>query len=165
MIRPLITSALAIALLAAASFDGLQANDYCPECVNGGGGYGAYGPNGMRRHRDYYGGQGAYYQYGQGCIEPGVRQVDLFYNYYSPMNCGAHPAAMYTSPRPTPPLVGHTYYTYQPMLPHEMMYTHHRSYHAYYDGGAGLNRTHVSWYVPPGWAVINGIKRHVELPR
>lgn len=160
MLRQLFPSALAALLLAAASLNGLQGEENCPECGNGSG-YGHYG----RHHRDYYGGQGPYYQWGNGCIPPAARSVDLFYNYYSPMSCGAHPAAMYPSPRPTPPLVGHTYYTYQPLLPHEMMYTHHRTYHSYYDGGAGLNRTCVSWYVPPVWAVGNGIKRHIEIPR
>ncbi|HEX7446868.1 MAG TPA: hypothetical protein VF306_04940, partial [Pirellulales bacterium] len=34
--------------------------------------------------------------------------ADLFYNYYVP-GYGAPPAQLYPSPRPTPPLVGHTY--------------------------------------------------------
>jgi hypothetical protein len=38
------------------------------------------------------------------------------------------PVALYVSPRPTPPLVGHTYITYQPLAPHEFLYTHHRTY-------------------------------------
>ena len=162
MLRPFLSSALAIALLAVASVSA-KANEYCPECENGGGGYGHYGH--YHHGGQYFGGHGPGYQYGNGCIAPAARPVDLFYNYYAPMSCGAQPAAMYPSPRPTPPLVGHTYYTYQPMLPHEMMYTHHRSYHSYYDGGAGLNRTAVSWYVPPVWAVGNGIKRHLAIPR
>ena len=41
---------------------------------------------------------------------------DLFYNYYvPPVSCcdrGAEGAELYVSPRPTPPLVGHTYITY-----------------------------------------------------
>jgi hypothetical protein len=36
--------------------------------------------------------------------------------------------ALYVSPRPTPPMVGHTYITYQPLAPHEFLYLHHRTY-------------------------------------
>jgi hypothetical protein len=52
---------------------------------------------------------------------------------------------LYVSPRPVPPWVGHTYITYQPLMPHEFMYSHHRTYHRYYNGGQGLNRTHVAY--------------------
>jgi hypothetical protein len=76
-------------------------------------------------------------------------QPELFYNYYMPGTCGGVPAAMYLAPQPVPPLVGHTYYTYQPFMPHELLYPHHRSYYRYYDNGRGLTRTHVSWYRPP----------------
>jgi hypothetical protein len=38
------------------------------------------------------------------------------------------PVALYVSPRPTPPMVGHTYITYQPLAPHEFLYRHHRTY-------------------------------------
>jgi hypothetical protein len=76
-------------------------------------------------------------------------QPDLFYNYYVPGTCGGVPAAMYLAPQPVPAWVGHTYYTYQPFLPHELMYQHHRHYYRYYDQGRGLTRTSVSWYRPP----------------
>lgn len=75
---------------------------------------------------------------------------DLFYNYYvPPVNCNAYGAVgaeMYLCPRPTPPLVGHTYITYQPLMPHEFLYKHHRHY--YRDNGpyAGVTRTRVWWY-------------------
>jgi len=69
---------------------------------------------------------------------------DLFYNYYVPPNCGVG-AQMYVAPLPVPPKVGHTYYTYQPLMPHEFLYPHTRSYHRYYDRNRGLNRTVVSW--------------------
>ena len=55
-------------------------------------------------------------------------QNDLFYNYYTGPAAGhlvGHPAAMYPSPRPTPAYVGHTYITYQPLLPHEFLYRPH----------------------------------------
>lgn len=75
---------------------------------------------------------------------PDVFQPDLFYNYYAGANSGANPASMYPSPGPAPPWVGHTFYTYQPFMPHEMMYKHHRIYHRYYNHQQGLNRTIVS---------------------
>jgi len=80
-------------------------------------------------------------------------QPELFYNYYVPGNCGGVPANMYLAPQPVPPVVGHTYYTYQPFMPHEMLYRHHRHYYRYYNGGRGMTRTSVSWYRPPltGW--------------
>ncbi len=75
---------------------------------------------------------------------------DLFYNYYVPpvacCNIAAEGAELYISPRPTPPLVGHTYITYQPLMPHEFLYKHHRCY--YRDNGpyAGITRAHVFWW-------------------
>jgi hypothetical protein len=71
---------------------------------------------------------------------------DLFYNYYVHSACGGYPAQMYVSPLPVPANVGHTYITYQPLMPHEFMYKHHRTYHQYYDGGRGLTRTKVIWW-------------------
>ena len=66
---------------------------------------------------------------------PGRRPVrhstpgDLFYNYYvPPVGPGSVGAELYPCPRPTPPLVGHTYITYQPLMPHEFLYKHHRHY-------------------------------------
>ena len=77
------------------------------------------------------------YQYGN---------PDLFANYYVPGTCGGVPAQMYVAPHPVPPNVMRTYITYQPFMPHEMLYKHHRSYHRYYDGGRGLTRTKVTWW-------------------
>ena len=73
-------------------------------------------------------------------------QPDLFYNFYVPPTCGGVGAQMYIAPRPVPPVVGHTYYTYQPLMPHELLYKHHRRYHRYYDEGRGLTRTSVKWW-------------------
>jgi hypothetical protein len=75
-------------------------------------------------------------------------QPDLFYNYYAWPSCTGVGAALYVSPRPVPPNVGHTFITYQPLYPHEFMYAHHRTYHRYYNGGQGLNRTSVHWVAP-----------------
>jgi hypothetical protein len=82
------------------------------------------------------------------CLATGVcaEGADLFYNYYVPGYNGGPPAQLYVAPRPTPPLVGHTYVTYQPFYPHEMLYRHHRTY--YRCGGRGIlpaNYTTVSW--------------------
>ncbi len=73
-------------------------------------------------------------------------QPDLFYNYYAWPSCTGNGAELYVSPRPVPPHVGHTHITYQPLMPHEFMYAHSRTYHRYYNGGQGLNRTHVSYH-------------------
>jgi hypothetical protein len=62
-----------------------------------------------------------------------AQAADLFYNYYVAGVNGGPPAQLYLCPRPTPPLVGHTYITYQPLMPNEMMYQHHRSYRRYDD--------------------------------
>ena len=70
---------------------------------------------------------------------------DLFYNYYAqPGGCGGVGAAMYPAPRPTPPLVGHTYVTYQPLMPHEFLYQHQRTYRRCNPGG-GWTKTTVPW--------------------
>ena len=72
---------------------------------------------------------------------------DLFYNYYNgPTASGAGtPVQMYISPRPTPPWVGHTYITYQPLLPQEFLYHHHRKYYKYHREG-GHTTTCVRWH-------------------
>lgn len=71
---------------------------------------------------------------------------DLFYNFYAQANNGGIPAQMYMSPGPVPAHVGHTYYTYQPFMPHELLYKHSRTYHRYSDEGRGFTRTHVRWW-------------------
>lgn len=88
-------------------------------------------------------------------------QPELFYNYYVPGTCGGVPAVMYMAPQPVPAWVGHTYYTYQPVLPHEMLYKHHRDYYRYYDSGRGLTRTHVSWYRAP----LTAMPAHLRIAR
>ena len=70
---------------------------------------------------------------------------DLFYNYYVPSGGGGGAGAqLYLSPRPTPPLVGHTYITYQPLMPHEFLYPHCRQYVRCHPCG-GSTRTTVVW--------------------
>lgn len=71
----------------------------------------------------------------------------LFYNMYMPSTVGGPPAQMYLSPRPVPPHVGHTYYTYQPLYPHEFLYPHMRVYRRYSSSRwVPDNVTHVSWW-------------------
>jgi hypothetical protein len=72
--------------------------------------------------------------------------ADLFYNYYAPQGSSQGvPTDMYVCPHDTPWPAIQTYYTYQPWLPHEFLYNHHRTYQRYYSGGMGRNTTHVSW--------------------
>ena len=67
---------------------------------------------------------------------------DLFYNF----QVGPHPsgtaAQMYVSPLPVPAHVGHTYTTYQPLMPHEYLYCHTRSHYAHAPG-SGWTRSKV----------------------
>jgi hypothetical protein len=53
---------------------------------------------------------------------------DLFHNYYVSPGAGLVGAELYICPRPVPPLTGHTYITYPPLMPHEFLYKHHRTY-------------------------------------
>jgi len=69
----------------------------------------------------------------------------LFYNYYAPTQGGGIPAGIYPAPRQVPLVVGHTYNTYQPLMPHEFMYRHNRAYHHYYNNGMGFTRTSVRY--------------------
>lgn len=89
----------------------------------------------------------------------------MFANQYTQGYANQATAQMYVAPLPVPTWVGHTYYTYPPLNPHEMMYRHHRRYHSYYDNGMGLNRTGVHYSAPP---VRTGLKRALKslsLPR
>jgi hypothetical protein len=71
---------------------------------------------------------------------------DLFYNYYVPPGYygGVVGAQLYICPVPTPPLVGHTYVTYQPLMPHEFLYPHRRKYVRFHPDGT-VTKTCVTW--------------------
>ncbi len=69
---------------------------------------------------------------------------DLFYNYYTSPGYGGLSAELYPCPRPTPPLVGHTYITYQPLMPQEFLYKHSRTY-VRKTPGEGWTRAIVTW--------------------
>lgn len=76
---------------------------------------------------------------------------NLFSQYYTQPGASMTQAGMYPAPHYVPENVGHTYNTYQPLMPHEMMYQHSRNYYNYYNtggyyGGAdALNKTQVRW--------------------
>ena len=79
----------------------------------------------------------------------GQTQAPLF-SQYTTQGAGAPSAALYPAPHWSPLLGGESYYTYQPLMPHEMMYQHSRNYYNYYDGGyqgggQGLVKTSVRW--------------------
>jgi hypothetical protein len=75
---------------------------------------------------------------------------DLLYNYYVPAGAyGGVPTQLYLSPRPTPAVVGHTYVTYQPLMPHEMLYSHKRKYWSYEPTNGSWTRTLVVWQRSP----------------
>jgi hypothetical protein len=70
---------------------------------------------------------------------------DVFYNFYvPPMGDESVGAELYPCPRPTPAYVGYTYITYQPLMPHEFLYHHHRTYVTYHPD-APRTRTTVTW--------------------
>lgn len=87
--------------------------------------------------------------YGVDAMQP--RPPILFQQYYAQPG---YPAGMYPAPIPTPPIVGHVYYTNEAMMPHEFLYSHSRvyynnygNYHSYgaAQGYPSYNKTRVVW--------------------
>ena len=148
MLRWFVHSTMAAALVCAGLVIASTAvAQECAHCRGGnGGGRGntlgsvAYGGAGGAGYVDPYAGSTGL------CRDRAYPQPDLFYNFYAHGPCGGYPAQMYVSPKPVPPHVGHTYITYQPLMPHEFMYKHSRTYHQYYDGGRGLTRAKVIYW-------------------
>ena len=86
---------------------------------------------------------------------------NFLYNYYTQPGASQVTAGIYPAPYWVPANVGHTNYTYQPLMPHEHMYEHRRNYYQYnagpeafyhdqgcgyrYPGVYGLNKTTVVW--------------------
>jgi hypothetical protein len=69
----------------------------------------------------------------------------LFANeYVPPVGPNGVGAQMYLCPRPTPPLVGHTYITYQPLMPHQFLYRHQQDYQTRQADGS-TTYTHIRW--------------------
>ncbi|MCS7236826.1 MAG: hypothetical protein NZ899_00980 [Thermoguttaceae bacterium] len=69
---------------------------------------------------------------------------DLFYNYYVAPGPDGIGVELYPAPRPAPPWVGHTYITYEPLMPHEFLYRHQRVYIRVHPDGR-RTRTLVWW--------------------
>ena len=84
-----------------------------------------------------------------GNIERSYGNTDLFYNYYTNGMANRANAQMYMSPLPVPPNVGHTFFTYQPFYPEEMLYWDKNKFHNNYDNGRGMNRTRATYFAPP----------------
>ena len=76
---------------------------------------------------------------------------NYLFSQYTTQGQGGATAGKYPAPHPVPSYVGESYYTYQPLMPHEMMYEHQRNYYNYYNdgsfkgGGPSLNVTSVRW--------------------
>src|SRR5580704_14423317 len=63
----------------------------------------------------------------QGYGAPGWVSPEPTY-YAMPTGPDGLTAALYPSPRPTPPLIGQVYITYEPLAPQEFLYLHHQCY-------------------------------------
>lgn len=101
-----------------------------------------------------------------GSIERSYGNTDLFYNYYTNGMANRANAQMYMSPLPVPPNVGHTFFTYQPFYPEEMLYWHKNKFHNNYDNGRGMNRTRATYFAPPiRQAASNLYWNKLRLPR
>lgn len=88
-------------------------------------------------------------QFGQG-----NSSNNLFSQYVTPDGPNTTTAGMYPAPHYSPMLGAQAYYTYQPLMPHEMMYQHSRNYYNYYNTGGyfggncandSVNITKVRW--------------------
>lgn len=86
-------------------------------------------------------------------------------NYYAmPTGPEGLTAALYPSPRPTPPLIGQTYITYEPLAPHEFLYPHHKCYKTY-NGCGQVTRTSVTWgYKPHNIPSLMTPEPHLHTP-
>ena len=84
-------------------------------------------------------------QFGQG------NSSNNLFSQYSTQGAGTNTAGIYPAPYDSPRLGAQSYYTYQPLMPHEMMYQHSRNYYNYYNtggyrgGNESLNKTSVRW--------------------
>jgi hypothetical protein len=69
----------------------------------------------------------------------------LFSNaYVAPEGPNGVGAQLYLCPRPVPVMVGHTYITYQALMPEEFLYPHYRVYQTPHNDGT-VTRTTVRW--------------------
>ncbi|MFK7766850.1 MAG: hypothetical protein AB8B55_06480 [Mariniblastus sp.] len=73
------------------------------------------------------------------------------FSQYATGGAGMINAGMYPAPYDSPRLGAQSHYTYQPLMPHEMMYQHQRNYFNYYNSSGfmgsndSLNKTKVRW--------------------
>ena len=86
-------------------------------------------------------------------------------NYYAmPTGPDGLTAALYPSPRPTPPLVGQTYITYEALAPQEFLYRHEAHYKTY-NGPHQVTRTSVMWgHHPTLWPFHPSLTNAVPAP-
>ena len=75
----------------------------------------------------------------------------LFSQYATPGGPNMTTAGMYPAPHYSPAMGAQTHYTYQPLMPHEMMYQHSRNYFSYSGADAcgfpdSVNKTSVRWF-------------------
>ena len=82
-------------------------------------------------------------------------------NYYAmPAGADGLTAALYPCPRPTPPVIGQTLITYEPLAPQNFLYVHHRCYTTL-NGCHQATRTSVTWshHAPLVPSLTNGEPR------
>jgi hypothetical protein len=145
--------------------DSYETDGHVSDCDNGTGTLDASGSYDLAAGRRGWLGGASCATPVRGCQPYQYGRPDLFYNFYMPNNCGGVPAQLYIAPRPVPALVGHTYYTYQPFMPHEFTYPHHRTYRRFYDEGRGMTRAKATWYCEPVSTTLKGVRNAIRLPR
>jgi hypothetical protein len=80
--------------------------------------------------------------------QPGY-PADVARNQYVPGvpcgDAGAIGASLYVSPRPVPPMVGHTFITYEGLMPDQLLYQHQRTYYRPHGPYGGVTETNINW--------------------
>jgi hypothetical protein len=80
--------------------------------------------------------------------QPGY-PADIARNQYVPGvpcgDAGAIGASLYVSPRPVPPFVGHTFITYEGLMPDQLLYQHQRTYYRPHGPYGGVTETNINW--------------------
>lgn len=75
--------------------------------------------------------------------------ADVARNQYVPGvpygDAGAIGASLYVSPRPVPPMVGHTFITYEGLMPDQLLYQHQRTYYRPHGPYGGVTQTNINW--------------------
>ena len=76
--------------------------------------------------------------------------------------CGL-PVPLYPVPYSTPPVVGHTYFSYPPLMPHHSLHHFPKAYS--YRHAPGLSRTNVLWHASYVHSAWNRLHYALRLPR